>query len=286
MDYAPFINYKDFKLPLQIDVLDVIYVMEGFKPVTRISLPAEHLDIFRQFCEANHLLYKLADFKIQHIEDKGKNGFSNSLKMVDPVQIDADFVIFITRNPDHIKTDFTALPDKEFGRLLGYPECCLEFYEKYKESAGQYQMDFVPFSVTEFKKYSFYTNYFLRYFNYTVISHFPCSCACNATIEIGRRNFQFFQKTMPEVADIMAENLKTAILYTETGGIYYFKEYLLENSILGKKLQFDNFEASQTDSEIYQLLSKNKFLDIISHDKVIIGNRLFYRDNLRIAIFE
>lgn len=74
------------------------------------------------------------------------------------------------------------------GRLLGYPECCIEHFGKHwPEAVTRHKGNMIRYTMANSKGYSFpsSTNFFLRYFGYYSLQHFPCSLECRRSRSLG-----------------------------------------------------------------------------------------------------
>ncbi|NIO20607.1 MAG: DUF483 domain-containing protein [Candidatus Aenigmarchaeota archaeon] len=121
---------------------------------------------------------------------------------------------------------------KEIGRLLGYPECCVNSFLNYRtKSNSKIPMIIHTFSKTKGKP-SFYTNNIfnsngrssninqkllrnkerLKRHNHFLISHIPCSYNCKKSIEIGTRTLRLMKQEMPEFASEVLSSLRRVFI--------------------------------------------------------------------------
>lgn len=279
------LDYNGYTIPLTLNALDLIYTIEGYKPVTRIIIADTQINNLFNFCRGNNLFWKIESYRVLRNSDKGKGGFSNRLEHVEYHNENGDYIVYISIDKKILNNNFNKMSEKEFGQYLGYPECCTEFYEKNKHMVIQEQIDLAPLSVTSLGPFLYYANYFLRYFNYSVISHFPCSCNCKETVAYGKRNMKLLRRLFPDFANEMELNMCSFILYTENYGITYITNYEIKKSVWGQHIVFKTFYSTNNQSEIYRYLNKYKEFNIIDFNKIKIGNKIFCNNQLRVASF-
>jgi hypothetical protein len=216
------------KLGSLITALDVIYVIEGVKPVSRLMV-SEKDEGFFSFLKKNGLFYRLSDFKIIKHIDKTRNFSDMGLRVDKDDKRKGELFIYISkdRNLALAAKDAEALDkDDELGRLLGYPECCCRFFEKNKEKAQLGTNDYLPFTFKQSKgiEFPWQTNYCLRVFDIALISHFPCSFHCPESRSIAETNLGIIRKYNLDVEDYFKFALKSGVIYSEGVGVYSMKK--------------------------------------------------------------
>ncbi|MBU7048092.1 MAG: DUF483 domain-containing protein [Theionarchaea archaeon] len=155
--------------------------------------------------------------------------------------------------------------DAFLGELLGYPGCCIKFFDNYKRIACEKQMDLAVFHLDgEVREYSFYNNYVLRYFDISLINHFPCSLDCKHSQNIAKKNLSFLKKNFPKVAESFEKELKSFVIYTENRGIFYSPNYRID----GNNIYFDSLNATAK-NELYYILKNARNIEIYSHNRLI-----------------
>lgn len=130
----------------------------------------------------------------------------------------------------------------KYGRLLGYPQCCIRFfindrqgvnqlYEAYKNTAGE------P---------SFYCNSLTNDFTYFLTHNFPCSFRCRETTKQARELLKAIKEEEPEYAKKIEYHLKLPLLVfcirdviafegkISKGEIRYSDSYFLSFPNIGK----------------------------------------------------
>ena len=259
-----------------LSALEVVYVAEGLKPCCRVAMKPEHYETLKRFCESNGLTLKLSDYKIIELNDINKGAFSNSGAKI-PVGVPGgSFHAYISQKKQVavLAKHFDSRGcDPEFGKLLGYPGCCIEFFERFKKQAAGKQFDFVLLASGNEGVHPFHNNYALRYFGISLIGHFPCSLDCVPSKEQSKACLDFMKKKYPETAQFFEEELKSFVLYTETRGVFYSHNYHRE----GGTIQFDSLNGT-VKNDIFTKLSESKSIRIVSNEKFQIGDMMLQGD--------
>jgi hypothetical protein len=207
-----------------IKALDVIYVMEGAKPVSRLIHPEKNT-AFLEFLKNNCLHYELSDFKILKHIDSTRGYTDKGIKIPKDDKREGDFFIYISKSSSLAKKAKKLEEENshvEFGKLLGYPECCCRFFEKNIEEASKATNDL---SIHTFKNskgivFPWQNNNCLRSFDISLISHFPCSYKCEETKKLAEKNLKVIEKYDKDICNYFRSALKSATIYSEGVGIY------------------------------------------------------------------
>ncbi|NEQ66796.1 MAG: hypothetical protein F6K21_15080 [Symploca sp. SIO2D2] len=104
-------------------------------------------------------------------------------------------VIGTPKNVSNFKKAFDASNDREIGRLLGFPTCCLEFFQQVWVEQGLVDTTW-PMAVNTGShsettkllavKGSPYANILWRWMGIRAVPHLPCSFDCQQTVELGK----------------------------------------------------------------------------------------------------
>lgn len=141
--------------------------------------------------------------------EKGQKGFEKAMRF-----------FYISKNEKvikHLQEQEKKQNAKTVGGLLGYPQCCIEFFLRYEKEKALSDNDFAD-KVCENSqekstesgpedsargtvggKYPFYVNILARYEDNCIISHFPCSFACKETQVIGKKYADALKALAPEL---------------------------------------------------------------------------------------
>lgn len=260
--------------------LDVLYVMEGAKDVSRIMASDEEIGSYKDFFIKNSLSFSISDFKVSKEVDQ--NRFSNKGIRL-PGSSQGHHLVYISKSEDKAEQAKEAEKEndhKRLGRLLGYPGCCIEFFDKAFPKQSKKSNDYVLASLNNSKGFvfPFYNNIAARQFDLSLISHFPCSLDCKSSISIAKRNLSIIKKHSAEISKIFEGMLKSAVLYTEDRGAFLLRGFKLE----GNKLFYDKI-MSHADNVLYQELKDSKHIEIVNKNTVNIRDKNI--DNVGVMVF-
>ena len=253
--------------------LEILYLLNDLKESVRLDANEVELKKIRDFCDKENLFLEISDFKVLKIRDEGKGSYANIVKRV-PINDSGLYHIYISKNKN--KANFLRLvenknDDEAIGKLLGYPKCCINFFMENKEKQQKLQNDYVlpALENSDGFTFPFYANYAIRYFDTTLLSHFPHSFSCKESIKIAINNLDCIKKYSEEISRKFKNELKSPVLYTEKDGIFIFRGYKLKNNVL----EFENI-LSTTKNELFDLLNQNKKIEIINKNEVKIKDRI------------
>lgn len=123
----------------------------------------------------------------------------------------------------------------DIGTLLGYPDCCREFFERVwaKEKwidTIYHQAQNTPGSVRDGHTVSVkghpFCNQALRYFGIRITSHLPCSWQCEETIRWGELWFSVMRDIDPQAAEDAMHLLSLPVEWNALKGIVICKTEL------------------------------------------------------------
>jgi hypothetical protein len=97
----------------------------------------------------------------------------------------------------------------EFGRLLGYPQCCIDFFEKSNNWTRTNSYAEACLNTTTF---DYRTNCFGKNLGYSLSFHLPCRFDCEQTVRFSARVLQMLERTEPEYAGNCFELLRKPVL--------------------------------------------------------------------------
>jgi hypothetical protein len=255
--------------------LEILYLLKDIKKCVRLDANEIELEKIKNFCYENNLHLEISDFKVIKVIDKGKGSYSNIVKKV-PLNHAENGLYHLYISKDSNKSKLLKLlenknDDSAVGELLGYPKCCIDFFIENKEKQQEIQNDYIlpALNNSEGFKFPFYTNYAIRYFDITLLSHFPHSFNCKYSIEIAKNNLQCIKKHSEELANRFETTLKNPVLYTENQGIFIFKDSRLNENIL----EFDEVKST-VNNELSRILNENKKIEIIDKNRIKVNNKI------------
>lgn len=207
---------------------EIILASEGLK-AARTCLTEADLNLFLPVAEQNKLQVVVSKEKYLHRKDIGKGGWSNSLeKVVKPDYPDGLFNVYIAtdlliaENGSYFEDESN---EREFGKLLGIPKCCVETYIRSHPVAALKQNDFVPLvleNTDDKMPFIFWNNYVSQYFGRSLLSFFPCSFNCQKASIVAQTTFSVLQGCDLAWAEEFIKLQRTNILYTEYLGLHLF----------------------------------------------------------------
>tara|TARA_Y100000310_G_C20678097_1_gene814246 strand:- start:185 stop:1027 length:843 start_codon:yes stop_codon:yes gene_type:complete len=264
--------------------LEILYLLENIKKIVRLDANDSEFKKIKKFCDKENLSLEVSDFKVIKIMDEGKGGYANIVKRV-PLSNSEQGLKHIYISKDKNKTKFLKIlesknDDVAIGQLLGYPKCCVNFFMKNKENQQKLQNDYIlpTLGNSEGFEFPFYLNYVVRYFDVTLLSHFPHDFNCKESIKITEKNLECIKKHSKELADKFEKMLQSAILYTEHQGIFVFKDFELKSNTLHY-----NEIKSTINNELLKLLNQNKKIEIIDKNRIKMGNK--FLEDIGIMVF-
>jgi hypothetical protein len=196
---------------------DIIAVMAGIKPLTRLSFFAkgESYSRFIKFVEKHGLLAQESQYR-QNADFEGKKKISlknnnrdilrhiylsKSMKTLDFYRF-ADPDLCLGENNRPPKNILAPL--QKFSNDLGYPDCCTKIYLK----NGQRKKIYSYSRSARGNRAPFYMNNFLHSIsNYYLSFHSPCSFTCKKTKAYNKKIFDAIRELEPEFAARMRQVL-------------------------------------------------------------------------------
>jgi len=154
-----------------------------------------------------------------------------------------------------------------FGRLLGYPECCIDFFRRFNDW-GRYNHPHETCKNTLFKERpfaSFYCNNFLMDKTYSYIHHLPCSYTCHETIQYAVKLEQAFQEVEPDFVEQMHRFASLPLL------VFGERHFILFDGTLTK--ENESITINFNDAEYYYSISREE-------EKIPWAGKIFEADTL------
>src|SRR3989344_7976175 len=157
---------------------EILYLLKDVKKVVRQGFYEPELAKVEEFCQQHNLTLAKSRFKVLLADE---TAFSNK-----GIKISGDdlrpglFFVYISKNEREawLASYYELINDtEELGRLLGYPNCCIDFFiKRFTEDNPNLQL----------KPTNPYTNLTKRDLDLVIISHFPCSSDCEKSIQLGK----------------------------------------------------------------------------------------------------
>ena len=259
--------------------LDVFCVLEDLKPVCQLILKDSEIKTVKDFCEKKGLFMEMGSYKILRSFDTGKGCFSNLGIRVPLSFPEGEWIVYISKDIKRLKdAKKHELDHKELGLILGYPECCADFFVRTFNHAKGKQMDFIIPSVDSFGPHPFQNNYMLRYFDISLIDHFPCSPKCKESLKLGRRNLLRIKKHDKEAAGMLFHELRSLVIYTEYNGVFYTRKW----SVKDRTINFSDLHST-IDNRLYRKLLAHKKITLKNFNDFMVEDERFRSDAVVVA---
>ena len=214
-------------LPRKIFAIELLLVVENIKPVCRIEIEDRTLNKLTTFCSTNNLSLIKSDFKFVKTDD-GK-----AMMMPANSPLEGGFFVYISKQKDdaiNAKDAELSLDHKTFGKLLGYPACCIDFFIKHYEEAAKMHDDYTLLTLKDSDILDWRLNISLNFFDYRLISHFPHSFNCLESISLSQKIMDVLAKYDSNLAQQTKEELCTVVIYDDETGVHILKNIRKEQN--------------------------------------------------------
>jgi hypothetical protein len=167
--------------------------------------------------------------------------------------------------------------DSVFGRVLGYPDCCVDSFCKcWPYAQAQHHGDLVPITITASGPgpFDWQINTLGRYFGLCPIQHFPCTFTCKASIELAEKTLCCLRKCEPDVLPRLEELMRAPALYTANSGVFVFPggEVAVCNGEWGMHYDPKRIISSTRQSAMFHLLCQRDMIVGLAGDTLRIDS--------------
>ncbi|MBI2572859.1 DUF483 domain-containing protein [Candidatus Woesearchaeota archaeon] len=174
---------------------EILFLLKDVKEVVRHGFYEEQLERVEDFCAAHKLTLVKSTFKVLLADAQA---YSNKGVRV-PAEDSRDGMYFVYISKDdekaYLASYYELMNDqKQLGLLLGYPECCVEFFCA-SFSAKNPNPQHAALNP--------WTNLSKRSSDCVLLSHFPCSSRCPSSITMARAFHNLIKQEDPVRADEM-----------------------------------------------------------------------------------
>ncbi len=265
-----------------IKSLEVLYVIEGNKPCSRILVFEDELNKIANFLNEKKIYSAVSDFKVVKQNVQSNFYSDKSIKISKDAAQKGHFLVYLSKSKEiaeKAKVMEEKNEHKELGLLFGYPKCCCEFFEKnFNEQNTDLTLKILENSSGY--EFDFYNNIAARHFDVALLSHFPHSFECKPSIKIAKNNLRAIQKHSKQLAAMFSGILQGVVIYTSSEGIFLLRKYeKIEDDIIYSDV------LSTTKNKLYYLLSSNRKLKIIDKNNFIVNDINIHGSNYGIMIF-
>jgi len=253
-----------------IKALDVLYVLEDIKPVSRIMLKEENYQPTIKFLEQINLFQEISNFKVEKTDNTDYSDKGVKLPLTSEKK--GSYFLYISKNKELTEKAKNFEEKGEhysLGIILGYPECCSRFFHENFPMESKKNNDYVFPALKNSNgfRFPFHTNIIARHLDLNLISHFPCNFNCKASITIANKNLECIKKHSAEISKVIEGMLKGAVIYTQKRELFLLRNFNIEKN----KLFYNNI-ISNTNNELAVKLKQNKAIEIINKNSIKIGN--------------
>ena len=268
-----------------VKALDILYVIEGAKPCSRIMIDETEYAIVKKFLEKKRLYADKSDFKVLKLD---KGNFSNKGEVIDANDgRKGHYFVYVSKDKEIIKKARKYEKDKDninLGLTLGYPKCCCEFFDDNSRLQEKRFNDYVLPALynSEGFIFPFQNNYAARYFDLDLLGHFPCNFNCRKSSAIGKRHLKIIEKHSKEYAAILRGMLKGAVVYTENYGVFLLRNCTLSGN--GKEIRY-NMVMGTASNKLSDLLKANNRIKVIDKHHIKIGTQGLETKNFGVMLF-
>ncbi len=254
-----------------IKSLEILYILEDIKPAARLMVREGDEEGMFGFFKEKGLNYSASDFKVVK-QEKDKAYSDRGIKVAIDSEEKGHFFVYVSKDKElaeRAKTLERENRHREFGILLGYPECCAEFFEEHYKEESKKQNDFTLASLknSDGFQFPFYTNIGARHFDIALLNHFPCNLNCEHSIELAKKHLEIIEKHDIEAAEIIKGMLKGAIVYTETNGVFLLREIKLEHN----RLYYKGVMGS-LNNQLSESLKNAEYIEVLGKDRIRLDN--------------
>lgn len=265
-----------------IKSLEVLYIIEDVKPCARILVFEDEIQNVQNFLNKNKINTTISDFKVVKQTTQSEFYSDTSTKIPKNSSQKGHFFVYLSKNEETTKKAKLMEEkdnNKELGELLGYPECCCDFFiNNFNEKNTDLTRKILANS--NGYEFSFYTNIAGRHFDVALLSHFPHSFECNPSIKIAKDHLRIIQKYSKQLAVMFSGILQSVVVYTNNEGIFLLRKYeKIDNEIIYSDV------LTTTKSKLYFLLSSIRKLRIIDKNSFVVEDMDIKGENYGVMVF-
>lgn len=160
---------------------EILFLLKDVKEVVRQGFYPGELPAVEKYCVEMELVLVRSKFKVLLADSEA---YSNKGLRVNENDKRGMFFVYISKSEEKalLASYYELVGDElNLGLLLGYPKCCVEFFCR---NFGREGFDL------ELKATNPWTNLSKRWEDCVLLSHFPCSSECAASVELGKKYFE------------------------------------------------------------------------------------------------
>jgi|GEM_PF-1505605 len=273
-----------FSMRFNENIFEILYVYHSIKQAARLIVFSDRdLKELSHLLKSHRLAYAIQDYKVKVELENDKCRYTNRGLLIPLSERHGSFIVYISRHITFAERAkrLERLNNTHFGKILGYPSCCIDFYlaELKREPENH---EFSIKSPWELRQYPFVNNQFLRYLDKVILSHFLCSPGCGESEEIGRERFALIERYDPDKAQTLRQELSSLVIYTKNDGLLYTPDYSLSaDGVIG----YENLKSTEKDTDLSMHFKRNNSIRAKSYCTFEAGGRLFEGGEALVAMF-
>ena len=178
---------------------EIVLLLHNAKEVVRQGFYEQELVPVEKFCKEHSLFLARSKFKVI-LDDE--NHFTNKGLRISETDVRTGmYFVYISKDETkaYLASYYELINDhQKLGLLLGYPECCVNFFcRNFNEQNTN--LELTPTNS--------YTNISKRNEDTVLLSHFPCSSECKPSIELGKK----YLESIRSVDSVRAQQLQEVL---------------------------------------------------------------------------
>jgi len=168
----------------------------------------------------------------------------------------------------------------KFGKLMGYPECCLQFGNYLQNLDGDINNFGFKNPAIESLKRSKHFDWHLNVFTVSLLPHYPCSFTCPRSIDYVKKVFLYMDYVDKTQSSFLQDYLKNPVsLYWTCADRILLYGDLKRTSLMTGEVKYTRVEPMLTSNTFYQEVDKNKLTEWHKIEAALKeGNRLVVTD--------
>jgi len=265
-------------------VIELLCVYHSLKQAARLLIFSEKK--LKELClmlSSHHLEHALQDYRLKLVKECDKCNFSNKGRIVRLNDPEGCFIVYVAR---HITSARRAkrlerFNNTHFGRILGYPACCTDFYLKNSRLLPENHEPSIR-TLWTLKQYPFVNNRFLRYTDNTILSHFPCNLECRESENLGFEIYRLIERYDQPKAHSLKREMSSLVIYTENDGILYTPDYSYSPD---GTITYMNLQSTCENTDLADHFKRNKYIKAESINIFQAGDRRFEGGEVLLAMF-
>jgi len=181
---------------------EIVLLLQNAKEVVRQGFFASELPKVEPFCTEHNLFLVKSKFKILFADE---SVYSNKgIRIPEEDKRPGMYLVYISKDEQKawLASYYELVQNnKDLGLVLGYPQCCVEYFCKNFNAQN---------ANLEMPSKNPYTNLSKRDRDFVILSHFPCNPECRGSIKLGEKYLQAIYAFDKDWARELLTNLQAA----------------------------------------------------------------------------